>query len=176
MMNSICKIPSFVCFSRQVILISVLLLRAAELFSQEPPPREIQVTVVRGIDFGGFVQSPGGGTVTISYDGNRNGTNVFFVSGYTYTSGQFNISGTIGTSVTILVDVNPITLTNGGTGTMSLNIDQWSFTPPDFILPTDYPATSSINFGGTLSVGAPAVSPPGNYTGTLFFTFIQNNE
>lgn len=175
MTNQTNKVISGRLFLRIILIPVGLLLLSGNLFAQEEPPMPIIVSVIRNISFGGFVQLPGSGSISVSHDGNRTGTNVSFISGYTYSSGQFTIEGTINTPITILVDVNPITLTNGSGGTMTLLIDSWSFaTPPNYVLPTSSPATSSLYFGGTLTV--PAASPPGNYSGTLSFTFIQNNE
>jgi hypothetical protein len=145
-----------------------------KLQAQEPPPVPIQVNVVRNISFGTFVQTGGAGSATVTYDGFRSGSNVFFLTGYSYTSGQFTISGNKGTNVSVSVDTNPVTLSNGTGGTMSLNINQWSLMPPQFIIPSDPPTTFPVEFGGTLTV--PAASPSGSYTGTIYFTFIQNYE
>jgi hypothetical protein len=161
-------------FLRLFFLSFVVILTPVDLFSQEEPPMPIVVSGIRDITFGSFVQLGGTGTVTVSHDGFRTGSNVSFV-GVGYNSGGFSIEGTINTPITILVDQNPITLSNGGGGTMSLTIDSWSYpTPPDYVLTTASPLTSEVYFGGTLSV--PPGSPPGNYTGILSFTFIQNNE
>jgi len=161
--------------SERIFLITIFaILTATDLSAQEDPPMPIAVSVIQNISFGSFVQLGGIGTVTLSHDGTRNGSNVSFV-GAGHLAGRFNIEGTINTPVTILVDVNPITLSNGGGGTMTLTINSWSFpTPPNYILPTSSPSTSAVYFGGTLSV--PPGSPSGGYSGNLSFTFIQNNE
>jgi hypothetical protein len=151
-----------------------LIITAGNLYSQEQPPMPIVVSDIRNISFGSFVLLGGTGTVAVSHDGIRTGSNVSFV-GVGFSSGGFSIEGTIYTPVTILVDVNPITLSNGGSGTMSLTIDSWSFpSPPNYVLTTSSPSTSVVYFGGTLTV--PPGSPSGTYTGILSFTFIQNNE
>jgi len=162
-------------YLNNIFLILILLFISYNgLQAQEPPPVPIQVNVIRNISFGTFVQTGGAGSVTVTYDGFRSGSNVFFLTGYSYTSGQFTITGNKGTNVSVSVDTNPITLSNGTGGTMSLNINQWSLMPPQLIIPNDPPSTFSLEFGGTLSV--PAASPSGNYTGTIYFTFIQNYE
>jgi hypothetical protein len=174
MRNQVSKIFSGRLFERLFLISTLVFLSALNLFGQEEPPMPIVVSGIQNISFGSFVQLGGVGTVTLSHDGTRIGSNVAFLGGG-YLAGRFIIEGTINTPITILVDVNPITLSNGGSGTMTLTINSWSFpSPPDYVLPTSSPATSSVYFGGTLSV--PPGSPSGTYTGNLSFTLIQNNE
>jgi hypothetical protein len=174
MRNKIFKMLSARFIERYILITSLVILSASNLFAQEEPPMPIVVSGIQNITFGSFVQLGGVGTVTLSHDGTRSGSNVSFIGGG-HMSGRFIIEGTINTPITILVDVNPITLSNGGGGTMTLTINSWSFpSPPDYVLPTASPATSSVYFGGTLTV--PAGSPSGTYNGNLSFTFIQNNE
>jgi hypothetical protein len=172
MRNPIHKIFSVRSFLRLIFIFLGVILPSVDLFSQEEPPVPIEVSDIRDISFGSFVQLGGIGTVALTYDGIRTGSNVSFL-GSGYVSGRFSILGTIYTPVTIILDANPITLSDGGTGTISLNIDSWSIPLfPNYVLPTS--SKSDIFFGGTLSV--PPGSPPGTYTGNLLFTFIQNNE
>jgi hypothetical protein len=174
MRNKLNRLLSGRLFVRLYLITALIILSAGRLFAQEEPPMPIVVSGIQNISFGSFVQLGGTGTVTLSHDGIRNGSNVSFI-GAGYMSGRFVIEGTINTPVTILVDQNPITLSNGGGGTMSLTINSWSFpTPPNYVLPTSSPSTSTVYFGGALTV--PPGSPSGTYTGNLSFTFIQNNE
>jgi len=174
MRNHKINMMSFKYLYNIVFIITLFFISYNKLQAQEPPPVPIQISVLRNISFGTFVQTGGAGTATVTWAGVRTGSNVFFLTGYSYSSGQFNIAGNKGTNVSISVDTNPVTLSNGTGGTMSLNINQWSLMPPQFIIPSDPPSAFSIEFGGTLTV--PAASPSGNYTGTIFFTFIQNYE
>jgi hypothetical protein len=154
------------------LICTLAILSANDLFAQEEPPEPITVTVDRNLVFGGFVQLAGAGSVSISEAGTRTGSAVSFLSGFPYNSGQFYITGTINTPILIEVAVNPITLSNGGSGTMTLTIDSWSFpTQPHYVLPS---ASAYVSFGGTLTV--PADSPPGSYSGSLEFMFTQNYE
>ena len=174
MRNHKINMLSYIHLNKIVFIIILLFISYNRLQAQEPPPVPIQVSVIRNIIFGTFVQSGGIGSATINWDGSRSGSNLFFLTGYTYSSGQFNITGNKGTNVSISVDTNPVTLSNGTGGTMSLNINQWSLMPPQFIIPGDPPSTFPVEFGGTLTV--PAACPSGSYTGTIYFTFIQNYE
>jgi hypothetical protein len=159
-------------FLKLFLISTLVILSSSDLYAQEEPPEPITVTVDRNLVFGGFVQHPGVGSVSVSEAGTRTGSAVSFLTGFTYNSGQFYITGTMNTPILIEVAVNPITLSNGGSGTMTLTIDSWSFpTQPHYVLPS---ASAYVSFGGTLTI--PAGSPSGSYSGSLEFIFTQNYE
>ena len=71
---------------RLLSLVSLLLIMCSvSLYSQEPPPRPIQVTVTaQTLSFGAFTHGAVGGTVTISSGGIRTSTGDVILLGLGY--------------------------------------------------------------------------------------------
>lgn len=132
------------------------------------------VSPIQNFNFGTIYQGTLGGTVAVSGAGIRTvtGTVIPMNSATPTTQAIFEIETNVGNIVSITAgpDVN---LTNGTGGTMVLHLGVVTPVSP-FITNAISPLRTRINVGGTLIVGTPAVSTPGNYTGT--FTIILNHQ
>jgi hypothetical protein len=154
-------------------LLSVLIFSffAAEAKSQEPPPRPVIATTVQNIAFGVFYQGLAGGTVTINSAGTRTaGGSVVLLSTGAYSVAIFNVRANPGTVISFLKPI--ATLTDGSGHSMTLQIDDTNPSTP-FVTTNPYSIPTQVSMGGILTVGSPAVNPPGNYSGTFAIIFIQ---
>jgi hypothetical protein len=143
--------------------------------AQQPPPRPITVAFNPGLNlrFGAFFQSISGGTVVISPTGVRTSTGTVILAdlGYAFGAANFTILANAGTRVGILN--GPDVVLNGSNGgTMSLHIGTSSPGSP-FVTTATPPSQTSVNIGGTLTVGSPVANPSGTYSGSFLVTFIQ---
>lgn len=142
-----------------------------EVKSQEPPPRPITATTVQNIAFGVFYQGLAGGTVTISSAGTRTaGGSVVLLSTGAYSVAIFDVTANSGTVISFLKPVT--TLTDGSGHSLSLQIDETNPSTP-FVTTNPYTIPTQVSMGGILTIGSPAVNPPGNYSGTFEIIFIQ---
>jgi hypothetical protein len=138
-----------------------------------PTDPAIGVYTVQDLKFGAFYQSNSGGTITIANDGTRSttGSVVQVGLGILFCQAIFDLESPAGTVISIM-NGPAVTLTSSNGGTMSLNLGISNPTSP-FNNLTEPPGRTAIHIGGTLTVGSPAVSKPGSYTGTFFITFNQ---
>ena len=164
-------------FHLRVILFtfSVLLFFALpqDGFAQEPPPRTVDVTVVQSLGFGAFAQGAAGGSVTVNSAGLRSSTGdiILLNLGYVFTAASYRLVGNAGTVISILNGPD-VSLPGSNGGSMTLHIGASDPASP-FVLITIPPAYTTMNVGGTLTVGNPGSNPPGNYSGTFDATLIQ---
>lgn len=143
--------------------------------AQEPPPRPVIVTFNNSqpLAFGAFSPGASGGTVTITPDGNRSVSVgiVPLTMGFAYTPAMFYVRANQGTVLSLLVSP-PVTLTGSGGGTLSLQV-AGSLPASPFVTTLPWPQQTTVLVGGTLTIGAPAANPPGNYTGSFSITLIR---
>lgn len=140
--------------------------------AQEKPPRPIlAVSTSQGLQFGAFCTGAIGGTVTITSGGVRTSTgSIILVSlGYAYSPAMFQVTGNVGTLVTISNGTD-VSMTGSNGGSLSLHLESASTGTP-FIINTV--TAMNVLIGGTLTVGVPGANPPGAYNGTFNVTFIQ---
>ena len=153
----------------------VLLFSQMQVKAQQPPPRPISVAFNPGLGlrFGAFFQSISGGTVVISSSGVRTSTGTVILAdlGYAFGAANFTILANPGTRVAILNGPD-VVLSGSSGGTMSLHIGTSSPASP-FITTATPPSQTSVNIGGTLTVGSPLANPSGTYSGSFLVTFIQ---
>ena len=135
-------------------------------------PGAVSVYTVRNINFGVFSCGSSGGTVTISNSGVRSATGsvIPLNMGVLYFPAIFEVDAPVGSVLSILNGPDAI-LTGSNGGTMAMHIGNASPASP-FITTVTQPARTPVNVGGTLTVGNPAVSPPGSYNGTFYITII----
>jgi len=141
----------------------------------EPPPRPMTVTVnlLQNLNFGAFCHYNAGGTVIMFPNGSRSSTGdvVLLNMGYSFSAGLIDVVGYPGTPVSLL---NGPDATLGGSngGSLTLRITNSDMDHP-FIITTMPPSPSVLSIGGTLFVGSAVDNPPGNYSGTINLTFVQ---
>lgn len=139
--------------------------------AQEPTPRPITATATKSLIFGSFYQGASGGTVAVSSAGIRSyGGSVVLLTMGTVSQATFEIVGNIGTPVSFLLPTS--TLSDGNGHSLTLTIDDTNPGTP-FVLTNDYPDPTSLYVGGSLTIGSPAVNPPGSYNGTFEIIFVQ---
>jgi hypothetical protein len=138
-----------------------------------PDPGAIIVYNVQNLNFGAFTIGSTGGTVIIATNGTRSVTGdvIALNLGTLYFQAIFDIDGPQGSIVSIL-NGSDATLTGSNGGSIYLQIGN-SDPPSPFIITVMQPARTTVNIGGTLTVGSPAANPPGTYTGTFYITFNQ---
>lgn len=141
----------------------------------ELPPSLAQLPSVRiaqNLSFGAFTQGSSEGKVTVLNDGTRiaSGGVILLNLGQDYHPALFDVTAPPGTIISISngPDVN---LVGNLGGTMTLHPEVSAPASPFTIDPT---GTTRVIIGGTLTVGNPALTPSGGYTGTFYITF--NNE
>ncbi len=160
---------------RLVITTIALFSFGLRAYAQQPPPRPISVYFNPGLGlrFGAFFQSTSGGTVIISPSGIRTstGTVVLADMGYAFGAANFQILANPGTVISILNGPDVI-LTGSNGGSLTLHIGTSSPASP-FITTASPPAQTSVNVGGTLTVGSPVANPSGSYVGSFYVTFMQ---
>lgn len=142
-------------------------------YAQEEPPRPIKVIAHQSLRFGAFI-NVNGGTVTIGSDGIRTvaGDIIPVFQGMQFHPAIFEVEANPG----VLLTVNPgpnINLSGSNGGSLTLTIDGNTSPPSPFVNTLERPFRTQVMVGGTLTVGTMLASPPGEYTGTFFVTFIQ---
>jgi hypothetical protein len=154
-----------------LVLLTLLLIVPSKAVSQEPPPRPVVATTVQNLGFGVFYQGLAGGSVTIDASGVRTaGGSVVLLSSGAFSVATFNVRANPGTVISFLKPLS--SLTDGSGHTMTLQIDDTSPATP-FVTTNPYSVPTPVYMGGILTVGSPAVNPPGNYSGTFDIIFIQ---
>ncbi|MDZ7633091.1 MAG: DUF4402 domain-containing protein [Bacteroidales bacterium] len=144
--------------------------------AQVLPPRPVIVTPnpAQPLSFGAFTPGLNGGTVTVYADGtNRSSTGdvLLFGLGYISSPAMFYIRANPGTVVSLL-NSPPVTLTGGGSGTLSLQIGGTLPLMP-FVTSVPWQMQTTLLVGGTLTIGDIVANPPGNYVGTFSITIVQ---
>lgn len=157
-----------------LLLIILLFIAFQTTIAQEPPPRPIEITVTQNIGFGAFTYGIAGGTVTVNSGGLRSSTGdiILLNLAIPFNPASYNMVANSGTLISILSDPSGYTLNGSSGGTMTLHITDSNPASP-FVITTDPPASTSLNVGGTLTVGNSAANPAGSYSGTFDITFIQ---
>ena len=159
------------------IAIIVLLFAVSITYAQGPenPPRPVVIYVnpAQGLNFGAFYQGGSGGTVIVYPNGSRTTTGSIIQTsqGFSFSPAIFEVDAEPGTLITILNGPD-VTLTGSNGGTINLIIGESDPQGP-FIATATSPARTTVKIGGTLTIGSPLASPPGNYNGTFSVTFIQ---
>jgi hypothetical protein len=140
---------------------------------QPPRPLSVYVNPAQALNFGAFYQGTSGGSIIISPTGSRSATgDVVLVNlGFTVSPALFEVEGLPGTIVSILNGPD-VTLHGSNGGSMTLHVGSTSPSSP-FIINTNPPSRTVVNVGGTLTVGTPALNPPGSYSGTFDITFME---
>jgi hypothetical protein len=134
----------------------------------------ISVTNLQSLRFGAFSSGNSGGSVTVDPSGDRwaTGSVNLLNLGAAFHPSVFEIEAEPGTVVSVTSGAN-IVLAGSNGGHMTLAISNSSLSSP-FITSVAPPLTTVTKIGGTLTIGTPASSPPGNYSGIFYITF--NNE
>ena len=158
---------------------SLLIFLSGHCFSQTNPTDSvpgdpsISIYTMQHLKFGAFYQAASGGTITVANDGTRSATGsvVRLGLGILYCQAIFDVEAPAGMIISIMNGPG-VTLTGSNGGTMSLQLGVSSPASPfnNLVQP---PGRTAVNIGGTLTVGSPAVSKPGSYTGTVLVTFHQ---
>jgi hypothetical protein len=144
--------------------------------AQVLPPRPVIVTPnpAQPLSFGAFTPGLNGGTITVYPDGSARsstGDVVLFGLGYVSTPAMFYVRANPGTVISLL-NSPPVTLTGGGTGTLSLQIVGTLPLMP-YVTSVPWQMQTTLLVGGTLSIGDIGANPPGSYVGTFSITIIQ---
>ena len=141
--------------------------------AQEEPPRPMKVFTYQHLSFGAFINANSGGTVTIDADGSRSlsGDIIAVFQGMQYHPAIFEVEANPGVLITMLAGPQ-VNLTGSNGGSLALTIGTTLPLSP-FVNTTEPPFRKQIMVGGTLLVGSTLASPPGEYTGDFFITFIQ---
>jgi hypothetical protein len=161
----------------KLVLAIVLLLCSYSGFSQTDPtdslpgdPAALVVYTVQNLSFGSFSQGGTGGTVVVSNTGSRSTTgSLLALNRGTFHQAIFEVEVPASSIITVTNGPNA-TLNGSNGGSVSLAIGASSPASP-FLTTAIPPARTTVNVGGTLTVGNTASSPPGNYTGTFYVTF-----
>ncbi len=140
------------------------------------PEAEAQERVIaeQAAEFGAFVVAEGGGTVTVSHEGDRmiSGNIIPIDRLEQWTPLLFGIEAPLGAVVHIQngPDVQ-MTGSNGGETTVSLGESSHG---KSFVSNVSPPDKTYVSISATLSAGMGGNPSPGNYTGSLFIiTFIE---
>lgn len=147
---------------------------SGNVFSQEPPPRPIIVTVTaQTLSFGAFSHGAAGGTVSISSGGIRtaSGDVILLGLGYPFSTTLYEIVANPGTVVSLLNGPD-VSLAGSNGGSITLSIGASSPLSP-FVTTASPPTPTQLNIGGTITIGNSIANPPGSYSGTYDITFIQ---
>ena len=136
-------------------------------------PGAIYVYTYQNLKFGAFTQGASGGTVVIGADGSRSvtGTVVALNLGVTYFQAIFEVEAAPSSLISITNGADA-TLTGSNGGSITLHIGSSDPGSP-FNTTVSPPSTTTVNIGGTLTVGNTAAAPPGAYSGTFSVTFNQ---
>lgn len=171
--NSSFKNISSTIFKR-VFLVGTLFITFLLQAQENPPiPISVEVSAVQFLNFGTFTTSNTGGTISVNNLGQRTSTGdvVLLNYGATASYASYDVTASPGTILTI-THPNNIPLSGSNTGTIYLNIDSY-YPNKTFLATATPPMTNAISIGGTLTIGDLLSNPPGNYSGTVTITLIQ---
>jgi hypothetical protein len=165
----------FLLFALSLLSFSVCAQHRPVTLAVENPPRPISIYInpAQGLIFGAFYQGGSGGTVILYPNGSRSTTGSIIQAslGFSFSPAIFEVDAEPGTIVTISNGPD-VSLAGSNGGSMTLHIGNSDLGSP-FITTAVSPARTLVRIGGTLTVGSPLASPPGNYNGTFSVTFIQ---
>ena len=173
------KERDIIAMTRRVIIISGLLLVCGfftDVIAQPLPPRPVVITTNNSqpLAFGAFTPGASGGTVTVSAAGgtrSSTGTIILLNMGFLYTPAMFYVRANPGTVISLLS--GPPSIINGSNGgSLSVQLND-TFPASPFVTMVPYQQQTTILGGGSLTVGSIGVNPPGNYSGTINVTFVQ---
>ena len=174
-MNSTKPYPQIRRLQTLLYLISIFTIFYMPANGQEKPPKPIAVTVstLQHLNFGTFIVSGAGGTVTVDYNGTRSATSDIYIPSLSSSAvpapALFSVTALRGTLITI-VNGSPVSLTGNHGGSMTLTLGQSSTGSP-FVARGP---TTEVTIGGTLTVGSILANTSGDYSGTFTVTFVQN--
>lgn len=151
----------------------ILVFLSFSAYSQEHPPRPLQVSVFQNLSFGAVIQGALGGQVIIDPQGSRSisGDIIPVNMGYTYFPAIFDVEAIPGSLITI-ANGSDITLNGNNGGTLTMHIGTSIPTSP-FVATKNPPFRNQVRIGGTLYVGNSIANPSGNYIGFFEVTFVQ---
>ena len=163
----------------KLVLIVMTCLLSSVANAQDPTdslpgdPGAIYVYTYRNLQFGVFAQGGSGGTITVSNSGVRSATGsiILINQGGSFFQSIIDVEAAPGSLISITNGPNA-TLTGSNGGTVTLAIGNSNPASP-FNTSVSPPARTPVNIGGTLTIGNPAASPPGIYTGVFYITFNQ---
>lgn len=137
-------------------------------------PGALEVSTVQDMKFGAFYIKSGSGTVSVLNNGSRNftGNLVLLNLGMLFSQAIFDVQAPQGTIISIWNGPDA-TLSGSNGGTITLHLNDSSPASP-FTSGVAPPGKTSVNIGGTITVGSGGPSTPGNYSGVFYITF--NNE
>ena len=132
---------------------------------QKPPkpPRPMSVSSVQSLNFGTISVGNDGGTVTIDQFGGRTASGQVFPLGSATSPATFYIDVEPGTPISLATTFDT-SLSDGNGHSITLHIED------NIFIATGVQKTL-LSIGGTLTIGA--ATPPGNYVGSFFITFVQ---
>lgn len=149
----------------------ILVLLSFSAFSQEHPPRPLQISTFQNLSFGAFIPGPGSGKVIIDPQGSRSVTGGIIptsIMGFPYGPAIFEIDAIPGSL--IYINFGPPVFLTGPGGSLKLHVDT-SLPNSPFI--NTKSTKTQVRIGGTLDVENIATNHAGNYTGSFSITFVQ---
>lgn len=154
----------------------IMLCNISRIEGQPPlPQRTLTVSATQPLHFGTFaLAGPGGGTVTVGYDGTRSSTGQIFLSAKTPSAQPaiFDIKLCQGRNVTITFSPTTVlTGSNGGSLLLALGPTEKGTNGASFTVNNNCDFITILRVGGTLNI--PGNSPPGIYSGSFEITFEQ---
>jgi hypothetical protein len=164
----------------RIVIGVIAMLSSYASYAQDPTdslpgdPAALLAYNVQNLAFGSFAQGASGGTVTVNAAGVRSSTGTILPLNIgSYYQSIFEVEAPPG-SIIVLTSGSPtFTLTGSNGGTVSLVVNLGSNTSPasPFLTTALPPARTTVNIGGTITVGNSTASPPGSYTGTFDVIF-----
>jgi len=141
--------------------------------SVPPDPGAITVYTMQNMSFGAFSAGNSGGTISIGTNGIRSVTGdvVPLNMGVQFHPALFEVDAVEG-SILSIMNGSSIALTGNNGGTINLQLGT-SDPPSPFITTVPQPQRTTVQLGGTLTIGNSTVNPPGTYSGTFYITFNQ---
>ncbi|MBK8711027.1 MAG: DUF4402 domain-containing protein [Niastella sp.] len=135
---------------------------------------QLKVNVQQAFNFGVFAQGATGGTISILPNASRaaSGSVIPLNMGGLYSPLILEIEGAKGTVISLLAGQTTI-LTGSNGGIMKLKLLDINNSMP-FIITNEAPAKNLVTIGAELIVGNMSESPPGNYSGSLYLSFLTD--
>ncbi|MEO5943182.1 MAG: DUF4402 domain-containing protein [Ferruginibacter sp.] len=161
-----------------LLLMIVLITIPAILFAQiltgttQAKSDAVKITNKQTLQFGVFASGTGGGKIIIAADGARSvtGTVTPLNFGMNYSAAILEIEAPAGSIISFINGPDAV-LTGSNGGTMSMQIGR-SNPPGPIYITNGSPAKTELDIGGILTVGNTVTSPPGNYSGSFYISFI----